>query len=130
MAKTRNKYYNPNPLKKETDDCVVRALCKATDNDWDTVYKRLSEIAFDLKVMPNSDEAWQQYLIENGFEYKKLTIKKGMKRPRVNEFTRQNNRGTYVLRVANHIVTAKDGYYYDTWDSGDCAMYGYWEKSK
>lgn len=107
MAKTRNKYYNPNPLKKETGDCVVRALCKATGKDWDSVYKRLFEIAFELKVMPNNDEAWQQYLIEHGFEYRKLTIKRGMKRPRVNQFVKDNNNGTYVLRSSESYCNSK-----------------------
>lgn len=127
-TKTRNRYYNPNPMKKTTGDCVVRAMCKATGKDWDTVYKELFEIGFELKVMPNMDEAWREYLIRNGFIYHKLTIKRGSKRPRVNEFAKNNKTGTFVLRVANHLVTLEDGYYYDTWDSGDCSMYGYWEK--
>lgn len=126
--KTKNKYYNPNPLKKETGDCVVRAITKATGKDWDTVYKELFEIGFEMKVMPNSDEAWKEYLLRNGFEYCKIPVKKGQKRPTVDSFTRQNKEGTYVLRVANHIVTSQDGYYYDLWDSGDKSLYGYYKK--
>uniref|UniRef100_A0AB39C7W1 Peptidase n=1 Tax=Bacillus phage KoopaTroopa TaxID=3234046 RepID=A0AB39C7W1_9CAUD len=128
MTKTRNRYYNPNPKKIRTSDCVVRSMCKATGKDWDTVYKELFEIGFELKVMPNSDEAWKEYLKREGFIYHKLTIKKGSKRPRVAEFAQKNKTGTFVLSVAKHIVTCEDGYYYDTWDCGDYAMYGYWEK--
>ncbi len=127
-TKTRNKYYNPNPLKKETGYCVVRALCKATSKEWDEVYTELFKIGLELKVMPNSDEAWRQYLINNGFEYRKIPVKKGMKRPTVQTFSMNHKQGTYVLRVANHIVTCEDGYYYDLWDSGHCSLYGYWEK--
>jgi len=126
--KTRNKYYNPNPLKKETGDCVVRALTKATGKEWDEVYKELFEIGFELKVMPNSDEAWKEYLLRNGFEYCKITVKKGSKRPTVDSFTRSNKKGIFVLRVANHLVTAQDGYYYDTWDCGNKSLYGYYKK--
>ncbi|UUV46912.1 hypothetical protein [Bacillus phage vB_BanS-Thrax4] len=128
MAKTRNRYYNPNPLKKETSDCVIRAMCKATGKDWDVVYRELFEIGFKLKVMPNDDEAWKQFLINNGFTYHKLTIKRGSKRPKVSEFAQQNRTGTFVLRVAHHLVTLEDGYYYDIFDSGSSSMYGYWSK--
>lgn len=128
MTKTRNRYYNPNPLKKETSDCVIRAMCKATGKDWDVVYRELFEIGFELKVMPNDDEAWKQFLINNGFTYHKLTIKRGSKRPKVSEFAQQNRTGTFVLRVAHHLVTLEDGYYYDIFDSGSSSMYGYWRK--
>lgn len=128
-SKSLNKYFNPNPAKKDTSDCVIRALVKATDKDWDTVYKELCQIGFELKVMPNNDEAWKEYLFRNGFEYCKIPIKRGSKRPTVSSFTKEHKQGTYVLRIAHHLVTAKDGYYYDTWDSGKYAVYGYYKKS-
>lgn len=127
--KTRNKFYNPNPSKRtDVGDCVVRALCKATDNDWDTVFKALVEIAFEMKCMPSSDDAWKEYLSRNGFAYRKLSIKKGSKRPTPQTFSASNREGTYVLVVAGHIVTSQDGYFWDTWDCGAKGMYGYWEK--
>lgn len=127
-TKTRNKYYNPNPSKKETGDCVVRALCKATDKDWDAIYKELFELGFELKVMPNSDEAWKEYVKRNGFIHHKISNKKGSKRPTVASFAKEHKEGTFVLNVANHIVTVKDGYYFDTWDCGHKSLYGFYEK--
>lgn len=126
--KSRNIYYNPNPKKNRTGDCVVRAMCKAMDKEWDEVYIDLYRIGFELKVMPNADEAWKEYLIQNGFIYHTIPVKKGSKRPTVSEFAKNNKQGTYVLRVAHHLVTCHEGYYYDSWDSGDRSMYGYWEK--
>ncbi|EDM88186.1 hypothetical protein RUMOBE_01092 [Blautia obeum ATCC 29174] len=32
------------------------------------------------------------------------------------------------MNVANHCIAVVDGYYYDTWESGSCCLYGYWEK--
>lgn len=128
--KTRNKYYNPNPFKKETSDCVIRAMVKGTGKDWDTVYKELFEIGFELKVLPNDKECWEEYLRQNGFTYQKLSIKKGSKRPTVQSFCEKNKKGTFVLRVANHVVTAVDGFFYDLWDSGHMSMYGYWIKEE
>lgn len=121
------KVYNANPLKKKTSDCVVRALCKVTDLDWDTVYKELFDIGYELKVMPNNDESWKEFLRRRGFIYHAIKVKKGSKRPRVNKFSR-DNKGTFILGVANHIVACQGGHYYDTWDSGECCLYTYWEK--
>lgn len=129
-SKSRNKYYNPNPNKLETGDCVIRAICKATGKEWDTVYKELFEIGFKLKVMPNADESWKEYLIEKGFIYHKITNKKGSKRPTVETFAKANSEGTFILRVANHLVTCENGFFYDLFDSGYCSLYGYWEKPK
>lgn len=122
------KNYNPNPLNNKTGDCVVRALCKATEKDWDTVYKELFELGFEMKVMPNSDECWKKYLELNGFKKHSLKITKGSKRPRVKEFNKISNKGSYILNVANHIIAHVDEDYYDSWDSGDCCLYGYYEK--
>lgn len=125
-----NKYFNPNPSKRETGDCVVRALCKATGDSWDDMYKKLCDIGFELKVMPNNDLAWKEYLKTHNFIEHKVSNKKGSKRPTVYSFAQEHKKGTYILRVANHIVTCSDGYYYDVWDSGKKSVYGFWEKKE
>ena len=63
-----------------------------------------------------------------GFRYVGISNKKGSKRPTVEGFTKSNKLGKFVLVVAHHLVASVDGTYYDTWDSGDKSMYGYWEK--
>lgn len=129
-TKSRNIYFNPNPLKLKTSDCVIRAICKATNKEWDTIYRELFEIGFELKVTPTNDDAWKEYLNRNDFIQHKVSNKKGVKRPTVASFAAQNKKGTFVLRVANHVVTCVDGYYYDTWDCGNKSLYGYWEKKE
>jgi hypothetical protein len=132
--KTRNRYFNPNPTQGKTTkrhtvgDCVVRAMCKATGDDWDTVFKELCEIGFELKAMPNDKITWKEYLDRKGFKKHSIKVVKGSKRPTVDSFCREHKTGTYVLSVANHLVTAVDGYNYDTWDPAECSLYGYWEK--
>lgn len=128
MAKTRNKYYNPNPAKKETGDCVVRALCRVEGRGWDEVYRELCEIGYEKKEMPSSDNCWKEYLMRRGYKYKGISVTKGSKRPKVGEFATKHREGYYILRVANHIVASVEGYYYDTWDCGENSLYGYWEK--
>lgn len=36
--------YNPNPLKKEVGDCVIRALCVVTNRSWYDIYDELSDL--------------------------------------------------------------------------------------
>lgn len=128
MAKKYYKYRNENPNSRETSDCVVRALTTATNESWDNVFKDLCMIAFELKVMPNSDEAYHKYLEEKGFERCKISVKKGSKRPTVLSFTKEHKEGVYILRVANHLTVCKDGTYYDIWDCGESCVYTYWKK--
>ena len=129
MRKSLNKYYNPNPTKKEVGDCVVRALCKAEELDWDTVYKELCSIGFELKVMPNGKTAYEEYLKRHGFTRTPISNKKGSKRPTVNEMAKTSKDGkAYVCDVANHLVTVKNGAIWDLWDSGDKSLYAYWSK--
>lgn len=37
----RWEYYNPNPAGNRVGDCAVRAICKATGFDWETVFAGL-----------------------------------------------------------------------------------------
>lgn len=128
-TKSRNRYFQPNPKKNDkVGDCVVRAMCKAVDSDWVTVYKVLCNIGLRLGAMPNSDDTWKEFLGKNGFIHHKISVKKGSKRGTVAEFAEKNKKGTFVLSVANHLVTVVDGYYYDTWDCGHKSLYGYYEK--
>lgn len=128
MGKTRNRYYNPNPDKKSAGDCVVRAMCRAMGKDWDTIYLELCDAGFDLKAMPNDKETWKHYLDLNGFIHHSISNKKGSRRPTVQSFAESHPKGTFVLSVANHLVTCEDGFFYDTWDCGEKSLYGYWEK--
>lgn len=127
---TRWKYYQPNKkdLKDDYGDCVVRALTKAIGKEWLEVFEDLLPYARELQCMPNNKPCYEKYILDKGFEYVGISNKKGTKRPTVQSFSKDHKEGTYILRVANHIVTVVDGYFYDTWDSGDCSLYGYWVK--
>ena len=70
----------------------------------------------------------KEILSELGFEYTGVSNKRGTKRPTVSSFAKEHKTGTYIINVANHVVAVVDGIYYDTWDSGDCSVYGYFKK--
>lgn len=120
--------HNENPLGNQTGDCVVRALSHQTGHSWDIVYAQLFSIGYDRKEMPSCKSVYSYYLEElEGFEYISLSKNlKGKKRPRVRELAREGVDGVY--KVANHLVSAKGGQFFDTWDSGDACVYGYWTK--
>ena len=130
MDSKRFKYYQPNKkdLKDEYGDCVIRALTKATNKTWIEVFDELLPYARENQTMPNNKVCYEKYILNNNFEYHGISNKKGSKRPTVDSFTKEHKKGTYILRVAHHIVTVVDGLYYDTWDSGAKSLYGYWEK--
>lgn len=130
MASRNYKYYQPNKkdLKDEYGDCVIRSLTKAIDLDWREVFEELLPYARELQCMPNGKACYERYLKDKGFTYTGISNKKGTKRPTVDSFAKAHKSGIYVLIVANHLVAVVDGMYYDTWDSGEKSLYGYWER--
>lgn len=127
---TRWKYYQPNKkdLKDKYGDCVIRALTKALNMEWLDVFDDIQPISREMQVPFNCKPCYEKYLEEKGFVYYGISNAKGTKRPTVQSFAKDNKEGIYVLRVANHIVTVADGYFYDTWDRGSKSLYGYWKK--
>ena len=125
------KYYQPNKkdIKDEYGDCVIRSLTKVLDKSWHEVFDELVPIARECQCMPNMRTAYEIYLERKGFKYVGISNKKGTKRPTVESFTKAHKHGTYILRVAHHLVASVDGMYFDTWNSGSKSLYGYWEKT-
>ena len=118
---------NLNPFGKHVGDCVVRALSLALDQDWDTTYLELMSQGFSMKDMPSSNAVWGQYLKNKG--YKRYVIPDECPDCyTINEFCMDNPQGIYILGTGTHVVTVKDGSYYDTWDSGREIPLYYFEK--
>ena len=126
----RFEYFQPNDkdLKDNYSDCVVRSLCKALNKTWVEVFDLLVEKARVEQCMPNSKHAYEKVLTEHGFEYCGVSNRKGSKRPTVKSYTASNENFIAVMVTAHHLVTSVGGKYYDTWDSGDKSLYGYWIK--
>ena len=121
--------FNPNPNKIQVGDCVIRALSLATQSDWETTYIKLLIQGLKMADMPSSNHVWGKYLINNGFRKYPIpdfcpncyTIK---------DFCRDNPRGLFVLATGTHVVTAVDGNYYDSWDSGNEIPIYYFKKEE
>lgn len=123
------KYYQPNPQQKKTDDCVIRALTKALDCDWDTasVYAMTQQIR-DADIFVKN-YVWGNLLLRNGYTKHSLpntcpdcyTIK---------DFANDYRRGTYIVGTGDHVLAVIDGDYYDSFDSGEMIPIIYYRKEE
>lgn len=112
-------FTNPNPDKKLVGDCVVRGIAIVMDLTWTEAYDDLCNQGRLIHDMPSSNEAWDQYLIKNGFKKYVIpdTCKDGCYT--VKCFCEDNRSGIFLLATGSHVVAVMDGDYYDIWDSGN-----------
>lgn len=115
--------YNPNPKERRVGDCAIRACCKATGRTWNEVFDDLAKIAYRQKDVLSANKVWGEYLRDNGYVRCEAEY-----RIEVFDFCAEHPTGTYVLGLDGHVVTVKDGMYYDTWDCGERFILYYWER--
>ena len=119
------KYYNPNPLHTSADDCVVRAISKVFNIPWEEAYLQLCMKGLDMFNWGNSNAVWGALLRDKGFK-REIIPNKCPDCYTINDFCIDHPKGTYVLGTGTHAVAVIDGYYYDTWDSGnEIPIYSY-----
>lgn len=120
-------YYNPNPNGKNVGDCVIRAISKATNKDWESVYTGICVTGYSMCDMPSANCVWGAYLRGNGFA-RDVVPNECPECYSVADFAREHPQGTYILALTGHVVCVKDGDWYDSWDSGDKIPMYYWER--
>jgi hypothetical protein len=101
-----------------TDDCVIRAVSKVLNIPWEEAYLQLSMKGLELYDWGNSNAVWGALLRDKGFE-RELIPNTCPDCFTINDFCRENPKGTFVLGTGTHAVAVVDGDYYDTWASGD-----------
>lgn len=121
------KFYNPNPSKNRVGDCTVRAISKAMGQDWEQTYAGLSAYGYMMRDMPSANNVWGKYLKRNGF-CRYVVDDKDQECYTVQDFCADYPKGTYILAIDGHVVCVVDGYYYDSWDSGEEEPIYYWTK--
>lgn len=119
--------YNPNPKTDKANDCSIRAYCAAENLKWDDAYDIACQYGKLNYMMPNDSKNCANILTEEfGYTYHKL--KKEEKGQTVKEFAINHPEGIYVLDLPKHLVAVLNGEYYDSWDSGDKKIKGYYER--
>lgn len=111
-------HYNPNPHGEYVGDCVIRAITKALDKSWNEIYLAMALVGYSMGDMPSSNRVWGQFLKDVG--YRRYVIPNTCPDCyTIRAFCEDNPKGTYIVGTGTHVVTVKDGNYYDSWDSGD-----------
>lgn len=110
--------FNPNPVSRKTNDCVIRAVSKVLDIPWEEAYIMLSLKGLEMYDWGNSNEVWGALLRDNGF-VREIIPNTCPDCYTVDDFCRDHPSGTYVLGTGTHAVACVDGSYYDTWQSGE-----------
>ena len=121
--------YNPNPVRNYVGDCVIRAISKVTNKDWDTTYLNVAMQGFAMKDMPSANHVWGAYLLSEGFT-RYMIANTCPECYTVKDFALDNPRGTYLLATGTHVVAVIDGNYYDSWDSGQEIPIYYWHREE
>lgn len=121
--------YNPNPQGNYVGDCVIRAIAKVTEKDWDSTYLAVAMQGFAMKDMPSANHIWGAYLKSQGFRQYAL--------PNtcpdcytVQDFCEDYPSGVYLLATGSHVIAVENGNYFDSWDSGSEIPIYYWKREE
>ena len=117
---------NPNPLGKQTSDCVVRAIAIATDTSWRRVYGDLCDLGNVECEMPTTNVVWGIHLNELGGR-QFLLPESCPQCITIRAFCERFPTGVYVIGTGSHAVCVIDGDYYDSWDSGNEVPCYFWK---
>lgn len=121
-------FFNPNQRMERTGDCTIRSYCAAENITWDEAFDVSCKAAKELGFLEiNSFKTVENVLI-NKFGYTKCKRKRNEPWRTVAEFAQYHPTGIFDLHATNHMVTVKDGRYYDSWDSGNRLVSCYFAK--
>lgn len=124
--------YNANPIGKQTNDCVIRAISTVMDMDWRVVHDALCFLSGDLYTVPSDNECWSTYLEDLGFYRYDYPHSCPEDCITVAEFADTHRRGRYLLNTCeyevasnhhiiatgSHLIALINGDWYDTFNSG------------
>jgi hypothetical protein len=119
-------YYNCNPLRRLTDDCVIRAICSSTGESWEKVLRDLTEYCVKTGYMLNTPECYGVYLKDIGYVKQKQPISKDGKKMRFKEFVHKFNGHAIAHCGKGHITYVADNATWDIWDVSDEVVGKYW----
>ena len=108
--------YNPNPTGRRVEDCSVRAVSKALGISWEQAFALLAKNAYQMGDMIHANSVIGSVLRQHGF-YRKAIPNTCPDCYTIEDFLEDHPIGVYVLFCDRHVVTAKDGVLYDSFDS-------------
>ena len=128
-SRRRFTFHNANPKGKlRAADCVPRAISTATGISWEEATRVLTEEAIKQYAVLNEKSVYDKWLTQNGWTKNKQPRKADNTKYTVEEFAAINDKGTYVVGVANHLTVVVDGQILDTWNCSYKTVGNYWSK--
>lgn len=130
----REKYFKRLNVK----DCVVRAICNATDEDYKEIYDRMRNklIAYNIQRgrfnnnKKNSPRNGFPNTLTRDFIEKNLGWKWNEVKAQIDEYPFPD--GIYLVQMKHHVTCIKDHVLYDSWDcqkGKNKNISGYWSRS-
>ena len=109
------------------DDCVVRSVSLATDQNYRQTFEDLMALGLEVGAYPNHDKVWIRYLEDRGFVKNKP--------PRLNgKLIKLENWSDHpqvaVVRNSRHLTAIVDGILHDEWDCRYRPVNSYWTKEQ
>lgn len=126
----RYKYYNANPMKHRTTDCVIRAIGTALNKSWDDVLKDLSNYSLKYKYFITSVELYEIYLRDNGWKKHDTPHKKNGNEYILSEWLEMHRFEAIVTINDNHLTYVNNGCVYDIWNCTTETVNEFWTQNK
>lgn len=125
--------------KGTTRDCVLRATCIFFDVDYQITYKLLNKFCkpFNEENIGRYKKSGSRVGVSNlltpnwfesfGLVYVPILRTKHQRYKRANlKDLPELKKGKYILNMRKHVACVKDGILYDSWDSRNNVVYGYY----
>ena len=111
------KVFQPNPKKRRTYDCNLRALCAVSGFSWLQMYDKMSEVARSMYLNTEDDKVAIKILEKWGFKKQVIKINKGDVRPTVYDIGVKYGYCDYIVcKIAGGFVSIVRGCLLDTYD--------------
>lgn len=122
------RYYNNNPNKYKTSDCVVRAISVAVDKTWEDVLQDLTAYSVKYKYFLNCQELYEIYLRDLKWKKHKVPHKKNGSKYTLSEWLKKFNGVAIVTIDDDHLTYVEDHIVYDIWNCTDNEVGVFWTK--
>ena len=114
MTNSQFTYYNNNPLSKEEEDCVTRAISLASSRSYADISDKLYYMAQLLECNALCVCCYS-ILLDYIFQYDRVPAKGYT----VGEIVQKYDNSTLLIRTDGHLTCAINGTIHDLWDCSD-----------
>lgn len=119
-------YYNCNPHRRLTDDCVIRAISSLTGDGWESTFRALTEKAIETGYMLHTPECYGRYLEEQGFVKHKQPMHADGTKIKFAEFVKTFDGKAFCHCGKGHVTYVSDNSTWDIWDVSNEIVGNYW----